>query len=82
MVILLELFSGTGSVGHVFRNRGWELEGSRKGPLDRGVLGEEEDVLSERAIQMGIGRVIELERESGGADLRFSCIALARKVEN
>ena len=25
MVILLELFSGTGSVGHVFRDRGWEV---------------------------------------------------------
>jgi ubiquitin carboxyl-terminal hydrolase L3 len=59
----------------------WELEGSRKGPLDRGILGEEEDALSERAIQLGLGRVIELEQESGGGDLRFSCIALARKME-
>jgi ubiquitin carboxyl-terminal hydrolase L3 len=59
----------------------WELEGSRKGPLDRGFLGEEEDALSERAIGLGLGRVIELEKEGGGGELRFSCIALARKME-
>lgn len=58
----------------------WELEGSRKGPLERGLLGEDEDVLSPRAIELGIGRVIELERASGGKDLRFSCIALTKKV--
>ncbi len=60
----------------------WELEGSRRGPLDRGSLGEDEDVLSPRAIKLGIGRVIELEKASGGGDLRFSCIALAKKVRN
>ena len=59
----------------------WELEGCRRGPLDRGSLGEDEDVLCPRAIELGIGRVIELERASGGGDLRFSCIALAKKVE-
>jgi ubiquitin carboxyl-terminal hydrolase L3 len=58
----------------------WELEGGRKGPIDRGVLGDDEDVLSPRAIKLGIGRVIEMESASGGGDLRFSCIALARKV--
>lgn len=55
----------------------WELEGSRKGPICRGVLGEGEDVLSARGVELGIGRVINLEEESGGGDLRFSCIALA-----
>jgi ubiquitin carboxyl-terminal hydrolase L3 len=54
----------------------WELEGSRKGPLDRGALSDGEDVLSPRALELGLGRVIELERASGGGDLRFSCIAL------
>jgi ubiquitin carboxyl-terminal hydrolase L3 len=57
----------------------WELEGGRRGPLERGELGEDEDVLSPRAIELGIGGVIELERASGGGDLRFSCIALAKK---
>lgn len=55
----------------------WELEGSRMGPLERGELGEDEDVLSERALEMGLGRVIRMESESGGGNLRFSCIALA-----
>ncbi|KLJ06318.1 ubiquitin thiolesterase [Blastomyces silverae] len=59
----------------------WELEGSRRGPLDRGVLSEDEDLLGPRAIELGIGRVIELESASGGGDLRFSCIALTKKVE-
>lgn len=58
----------------------WELEGSRKGPLDRGALGEDDDVLSPRAIELGLGRVIGFETKSGGGDLRFSCIALAKKV--
>lgn len=59
----------------------WELEGNRKGPLDRGALADDEDVLSVKAIEMGLGRVIELERGGGGSNLRFSCIALAAKVE-
>lgn len=55
----------------------WELEGSRKGPICRGTLGEGEDVLSERGVELGLGRVIEMEKKAGGGDLRFSCIALA-----
>ena len=57
----------------------WELEGSRKGPLERGSLSDDEDVLSPRALELGIKRIMKLESESGGGDLRFSCIALARK---
>ena len=57
----------------------WELEGSRKGPLNRGALTEEEDALSPRALELGLGRLIEMERNSGG-DLRFSCIALAPRL--
>lgn len=56
----------------------WELEGTRKGPLDRGLLGEKDDALSERALELGLGRLINMERAAGG-DLRFSCIALAPK---
>ncbi|PQE16335.1 Ubiquitin carboxyl-terminal hydrolase isozyme L3 protein [Rutstroemia sp. NJR-2017a WRK4] len=62
-----------GDDGHL-----WELEGSRKGPLDRGLLADDEDVLSENAIAKGIGGVIRMEEEAGGGDLRFSCIALAK----
>jgi ubiquitin carboxyl-terminal hydrolase L3 len=54
----------------------WELEGTRKGPLDRGTLGENDDVLSEKALKVGLERLMNIEREAGG-DLRFSCIALA-----
>lgn len=54
----------------------WELEGGRKGPLDRGLLGEDEDVLSAKAVEMGLGRLMRVESEKGG-DLRFSAIALA-----
>jgi len=61
-----------GDDGHLY-----ELEGSRKGPLDRGLLGKDEDVLSPRGIELGIGRVIAMEKESGGGDLRFSVTALA-----
>jgi ubiquitin carboxyl-terminal hydrolase L3 len=56
----------------------WELEGDRKGPLERGSLADDEDVLSPRALDMGIKRIIKLSAE-GGEDLRFSCIALARR---
>lgn len=58
----------------------WELEGCRKGPLDRGALDTDEDVLSPKALELGLKRIINLELQSGGTDLRFSCIALARKT--
>ncbi|KAK3372488.1 hypothetical protein B0H63DRAFT_484988 [Podospora didyma] len=58
----------------------WELEGSRNGPLDRGELGEDEDVLSPTALELGLKRVIKLELDAGGNDLRFSCIALAPRA--
>lgn len=59
----------------------WELEGGREGPLDRGGLGEGEDVLSPRALDMGLERIIKMNADGGGENLRFSCIALARKSE-
>ncbi|KAF2999477.1 hypothetical protein E8E13_008469 [Curvularia kusanoi] len=54
----------------------WELEGGRKGPLDRGLLKDDEDVLSPAAVEMGLGKLMRIEAEKGG-DLRFSAIALA-----
>ncbi|PWY62917.1 ubiquitin C-terminal hydrolase L3, partial [Aspergillus eucalypticola CBS 122712] len=56
----------------------WELDGRRKGPLVRGVLGEEEDALSERALQLGVRRFLEVEKGSGSGegDLRFSLVSL------
>lgn len=58
----------------------WELEGARKGPLDRGALKDDEDVLSPAALDKGLGRLIQIEAETGG-DLRFSAIALAPRLE-
>ncbi|KAK8056712.1 hypothetical protein PG993_001939 [Apiospora rasikravindrae] len=58
----------------------WELEGSRKGPIDRGDLEDDEDVLSPRALDMGLKRIIQLEGDNGMGDVRFSCIALAHRT--
>ena len=57
-----------GKDGHL-----WELEGRRNGPLDRGVLAEDEDVLSENALRMGPLKIINQEKAVEG---RFSCLAL------
>jgi ubiquitin carboxyl-terminal hydrolase L3 len=58
----------------------WELEGDRKGPLDRGALKDDEDVLSAAALEKGLGRLIRIESEKGW-DLRFSAIALAQSLD-
>jgi ubiquitin carboxyl-terminal hydrolase L3 len=51
----------------------WEMDGRRKGPLRRGQLDPDEDVLSEKALTLGPLKFLERE----AADLRFSCVALA-----
>lgn len=58
----------------------WELEGSRKGPIDRGALAEDEDVLSPKALELGLKRIIKLVQDAGIDDLRFSCTVLAPKA--
>ncbi|CEL04433.1 Putative Ubiquitin C-terminal hydrolase L3 (AFU_orthologue; AFUA_2G05590) [Aspergillus calidoustus] len=50
----------------------WELDGRRKGPLERGTLAEGEDALSERALDLGVRRFLKVESEGGNPDLRFS----------
>jgi ubiquitin carboxyl-terminal hydrolase L3 len=55
----------------------WELDGRRKGPLMRGTLGKDEDVLSQTALTLG--PLTFLERED--ADLRFSCVAIAPAMD-
>jgi len=59
-----------GSDGHL-----WELEGGRKGGVDRGVLKDGEDLLSERALKMGVGGLM---RKAGGEgdEVRCCCLAL------
>jgi len=63
------------------RNHLWEMDGRRKGPLDRGQLGEGEDVLSEKALDLGVRRFLQREKEGGGGDLRFSLITLAPSMD-
>ncbi|KAL3453165.1 hypothetical protein BJX65DRAFT_265709 [Aspergillus insuetus] len=54
----------------------WELDGRRKGPLERGTLAEDEDALSERALDLGVRRFLKVESEGGNPDLRFSLVSL------
>jgi len=54
-----------------------EMDGRRKGPLNRGVLGEEEDVLSEKALDIGMRLFLKREAEAGRKELGFGLIILA-----
>ena len=59
----------------------WEMDGSRKGPLDRGQLSDEEDVLSPKALEKGVRAFLKREEEAGGGELRFSLIVLAESLD-
>lgn len=63
------------------KNTLWELDGRRKGPLNRGQLAPDEDVLSERALDLGVRSFLQRETEAGGGDLRFSLITLAESLD-
>ncbi|KAL4885316.1 hypothetical protein BJY04DRAFT_145903 [Aspergillus karnatakaensis] len=54
----------------------WELDGRRRGPLERGALAEDEDALSERALELGVRRFLDGEAKGGNPDLRFSLVSL------
>jgi ubiquitin carboxyl-terminal hydrolase L3 len=60
-------------------NHLWELDGRRKGPLDRGELGPEDDVLSELALDLGPRKFMEREKEAG--EMRFSLVTLAPSLD-
>lgn len=51
----------------------WELDGRRRGPIRLGELRPDEDVLSDKGLALGALKFLE----RGGADLRFSAVALA-----
>ncbi|SPN96646.1 probable ubiquitin thiolesterase L3 [Cephalotrichum gorgonifer] len=57
-----------GKDGHL-----WELEGASDGPIDRGLLADDEDVLSEKALDAGIRRFTRVAE----GNLEFSVVALA-----
>lgn len=59
----------------------WEMDGRRKGPINRGRLAEGEDVLSEKALELGVRAFLKREEEAGGGDLRFSLITLAESLD-
>ena len=59
----------------------WELDGRRKGPLNRGALPEEEDVLGPTALEKGVRAFLRREERAGGGDLRFSLITLAPALD-
>ncbi|KAA8649954.1 hypothetical protein EYZ11_000997 [Aspergillus tanneri] len=54
----------------------WELDGRRKGPLERGQLADDEDALSEKALHLGVRRFLGVEAAGGNPDLRFSLVSL------
>lgn len=62
-------------------NHLWELDGRRKGPLDRGVLGDEDDVLSEKALELGPRKFMKREEEIGKGEMRFSLVTLAPSLD-
>lgn len=60
----------------------WELDGRRKGPINRGTLGPDEDVLSEKGRDLGPRAFLKREQSAeGGGDLRFSIIALGMALD-
>lgn len=63
------------------KNNLWEMDGRRKGPLNRGTLQADEDVLSEKALDLGVRRFLKREAEAGGGELRFSLITLAPSLD-
>ena len=62
-------------------NNLWELDGGRKGPLNRGKLNEGDDLLSEKAIEMGPMKFLKREEEEAGGELRFSILALGPSLD-
>ncbi|KAL9137998.1 MAG: hypothetical protein Q9175_000777 [Cornicularia normoerica] len=63
------------------KNSLWELDGGRKGPLNRGKLEDGEDVLGEKALELGPKRFLKREEEAGGGELRFSLLALGPSLD-
>lgn len=59
----------------------WEMDGRRKGPLKRGKLGLDDDVLSEQGQQLGVQAFLKREEEAGGGELRFSVVMLGPSLE-
>jgi ubiquitin carboxyl-terminal hydrolase L3 len=59
-------------------NNLWEMDGRRKGPILRGKLDANDDVLSEKALDLGPRAFLKREEAAGGGDLRFSLVSLSK----
>ena len=59
----------------------WELDGRRKGPLNRGKLDPEDDVLSQKGQELGVQAFLRREEAAGGGELRFSVVMLGPSLE-
>ncbi|RMZ89302.1 hypothetical protein DV736_g3462, partial [Chaetothyriales sp. CBS 134916] len=59
----------------------WELDGRRKGPLNRGKLEPDEDVLSAKGQELGVLAFLKREEEAGGGELRFSVVMLGPNLD-
>lgn len=57
----------------------WELDGRRKGPIDRGMLDKGADPLSEKALDLGPRSF--MQREAEGGEMRFSLVALGPSLD-
>ncbi|KAL6855393.1 hypothetical protein ACO1O0_006538 [Amphichorda felina] len=62
-----------GKDGHL-----WELEGGCDGPVDRGQLPEDADMLSEEALQKGVRKFLK----HADGNFEFSIVALANREES
>jgi ubiquitin carboxyl-terminal hydrolase L3 len=62
-------------------NHLWELDGRRTGPIDRGELSPEDDVLSPKALDLSVRRFLKREEEAPRGELRFSLVALAPSLD-
>jgi len=65
-----------GKDGHLY-----ELDGGRGGPVDRGVMKEDEDVLSDNALALGPLPYLKREEEAGNGVFNFSCTVLAPSID-
>jgi ubiquitin carboxyl-terminal hydrolase L3 len=62
-------------------NHLWELDGRRTGPLDRGVLDPDDDVLSEKALDLSVRKFLQREQATPGGELRFSLVTLSPSLD-
>jgi ubiquitin carboxyl-terminal hydrolase L3 len=59
-------------------NHLYQMEGWKKGPIDRGVLADDEDLFSPKALELGPLQIINQAKASEG---RFSCIVLTDNLD-